>query len=145
MAEYIKRVVSNADSCCDGNKIKTHFAQIIVSGKAEKPYYEILYFDTEDRTYHIGFGSYCLDYVFKWLSNEFEIVEVEQEADVAPVRHGRWIGCNGEIVDWDENNPGCPRHSCFCSICKSWLTASDEFPVIAYFCPNCGAKMDLEG
>ena len=68
-----------------------------------------------------------------------------QAADVAPVRHGRWIGCNGEIVDWDENNPGCPRHSCFCSICKSWLTASDEFPVIAYFCPNCGAKMDLEG
>ena len=63
-------------------------------------------------------------------------------ADVAPVRHGRWIGCNGEIVDWDENNPGCPRHSCFCSICKSWLTASDEYPVIAYFCPNCGAKMD---
>ena len=65
-----------------------------------------------------------------------------QAADVAPVRHGRWIGCNGEIVDWDENNPGCPRHSCFCSICKSWLTASDEFPVIAYFCPNCGTKMD---
>ena len=65
-------------------------------------------------------------------------------ADVAPVRHGRWIGCNGEIVDWDENNPGCPRHSCFCSICKSWLTASDEFPVIAYFCPNCGTIMDLK-
>ena len=63
-------------------------------------------------------------------------------ADVAPVRHGRWIDCNGEIVDWDENNPGCPMLSCFCSICKSWLTASDEFPVIAYFCPNCGAKMD---
>ena len=91
MAEYIERVVSNADSCCDGNKIKTHFAQIIVRGKAEKPYYEILYFDTEDRTYHIGFGSYCLDYVFEWLSNEFEIVEAEQEADVIPVRHGRWI------------------------------------------------------
>ena len=62
-------------------------------------------------------------------------------ADVATVRHGRWIGCNGEIVDWDENNPGCPRHSCFCSICKSWLTASDELPVIAYFFPNCGADM----
>ena len=73
------------------------------------------------------------------------MIHSENAADVAPVRHGRWIGCNGEIVDWDENNPGCPRHSCFCSICKSWLTASDEFPVIAYFCPNCGAKMDLEG
>ena len=70
------------------------------------------------------------------------MIHSEKAADVAPVRHGRWIGCNGEIVDWDENNPGCPRHSCFCSICKSWLTASDEFPVIAYFCPNCGAKMD---
>ena len=72
------------------------------------------------------------------------MIHSEKAADVAPVRHGRWIGCNGEIVDWDENNPGCPRHSCFCSICKSWLTASDEFPVIAYFCPNCGAKM-IEG
>ena len=73
------------------------------------------------------------------------MIHSEKAADVVQVRHGRWIGCNGEIVDWDENNPGCPRHSCFCSICKSWLTASDEFPVIAYFCPNCGAKMDLEG
>lgn len=68
--------------------------------------------------------------------------QCQNVSDVAPVRHGRWIGCNGEIVDWDENNPGCPKHSCFCNICKSWLTASDEFPVIAYFCPNCGAKMD---
>ena len=25
-------------------------------------------------------------------------------ADVATVRHGRWIGCNGEIVDWDETH-----------------------------------------
>lgn len=78
MADYIERVVSNADSCCDGNKIKTHFAQIIVRGKVEKPYYEILYFDTEDRTYHIGFGSYRIDYVFKWLSNEFEIVDIDK-------------------------------------------------------------------
>lgn len=71
-----------------------------------------------------------------------DIIEDAPAADVATVVHGRWIGCNGEIIDWDENNPGCPRHSCFCSICKSWLTASDELPVIAYFCPNCGAKMD---
>ena len=128
----IERVVSNADSCCDGNKIKTHFAQIIVHGKAEKPYYEILYFDTEDRTYHIGFGSYCLDYVFKWLSNEFEIVEAEQEADVAPVRHGRWE----EADDGD---------GIVCSLCYSdtfWNKhcITEKYP----HCPNCGAKMDLE-
>ena len=127
MAEYIKRVVSNADSCCDGNKIKTHFAQIIVSGKAEKPYYEILYFDTEDRTYHIGFGSYCLDYVFKWLSNEFEIVEAEQEADVAPVRHGQWGNYEPDLDGY--------RCSC-CKLVHRTCTT---------YCPNCGAKMDLEG
>ena len=132
MDEYIKRVVSNADSCCDGNKIKTHFAQIIVHGKAEKPYYEILYFDTEDRTYHIGFGSYCLDYVFEWLSNEFEIVEAEQEADVAPVRHGRWE----EADDGD---------GIVCSLCGT------DFCTLIYdteyfnYCPNCGCRMDLEG
>ena len=71
-----------------------------------------------------------------------EDISMIPSAEVATVRHARWIGCNGEIVDWDENNPGCPRHSCCCSICKSWLTASDEYPVIAYCCPNCGAKMD---
>ena len=123
MAEYIERVVSNADSCCNGNKIKTHFAQIIVRGKAEKPYYEILYFDTEDRTYHIGFGSYCLDYVFEWLSNEFEIVEAEQEADVAPVRHGRWVTT--------------APHP-YCSLC--FVECRDK----TNYCPNCGAKM-MEG
>ena len=80
MAEYIERPAANADDYGDVNKIKTHFAQIIVRGTSEKPYYEILYFDTEDRSYHIGFGSYCLDYVFKWLSECFEIVESEQEA-----------------------------------------------------------------
>ena len=134
--EYIKRVVSNADSCCDGNKIKTHFAQIIVHGKAEKPYYEILYFDTEDRTYHIGFGSYCLDYVFEWLSNEFEIVEAEQEAEVAPVRHGRWIEPSRLYY-------GAKQYEC--SLCYSdtfWKKHSitEKYP----HCPNCGATMELE-
>ena len=56
-------------------KIKTHFAKIIVEGTAKKPCYNILYFDPADSEYHIGFGSYYLEYVFKWLSEEFEIVE----------------------------------------------------------------------
>ena len=46
-------------------------------------------------------------------------------ADVAPVRHGRWIASHDEF--------------CACSICK--------YPVYAVwnqtnYCPNCGAKMD---
>ena len=46
-------------------------------------------------------------------------------ADVAPVRHGRWIASHDEF--------------CACSICK--------YPVYLMwdqtnYCPNCGAKMD---
>ena len=55
-------------------KIRTHFAKIIVGGTAEKPCYEILYFDPTDKDYHIGFGSFCLGNVFKWLEEEFEII-----------------------------------------------------------------------
>ena len=48
-------------------------------------------------------------------------------ADVAPVVHGRWIASHDEF--------------CACSICK--------YPVYVgwnqtNYCPNCGAKMNLE-
>ena len=47
--------------------------------------------------------------------------------EVAPVRHGRWVDTDSEFVQ--------------CSLCK--------YPVYAAwnatnYCPNCGAKMDLE-
>ena len=65
-------------------KIKTHFAQIIVDGTAEKPYYNIMYFDPAAGDYRIGFGSYYLNYVFKWLTEEFEIVETRTNVDRHP-------------------------------------------------------------
>lgn len=51
-------------------------------------------------------------------------------ADVAPVRHGRWIIDGVYVV---------------CSICNR-LTLSPivkQLPTFTY-CPNCGARMDLE-
>ena len=53
-------------------------------------------------------------------------------ADVAPVRHGRWI----------ETGKGLLGTSSYkCSDC--------EFPMPFYngynYCPNCGCRMDLEG
>lgn len=66
--------IANADNC-ETAKIKTHFAKIIVGGTAEKPYYDILWVDPTDRNYHIGYGSYKLDFVFQWLSEYFEIVD----------------------------------------------------------------------
>ena len=128
-----------ANICGNSAKIKTPFAKIFVSGTADKPYYEILYLDTSDGTCHIGFGSYCVEYVFKWLSEEFEIIETEPSADVAPVVHGKWKPV---------------RYTTYCSCGKSYetyhylCTACNHVayaqPYGLKYCPNCGAKMDKE-
>ena len=47
-------------------------------------------------------------------------------ADVAPVRHGRWIASHDEF--------------CACSICKSPVYVGWNQ---TKYCPNCGAKMDM--
>lgn len=123
--------------CGNSAKIKTPFAKIFVSGTVDKPYYEILYLDTSDGTCHIGFGSYCVGYVFKWLSEEFEIIETEPSADVAPVVHGKWKPV---------------RYTTYCSCGKSYetyhylCTACNHVayaqPYGLKYCPNCGAQMD---
>lgn len=128
-----------ANVCGNSAKIKTPFAKIFVSGTVDKPYYEILYLDTSDGTCHIGFGSYCVEYVFKWLSEEFEIIETEPSADVAPVVHGKWKPV---------------RYTTYCSCGKSYetyhylCTACNHVayaqPYGLKYCPNCGAKMDKE-
>ena len=69
------------ETCGEYPKTKTHFAKIVVGGTAEKPYYNIMYYDPADGEYHIGYGSYRLDFVFKWLSEEFEVVETMTRAD----------------------------------------------------------------
>lgn len=59
----------------DKHKIKTPYARIYVSGTPEKPYYGITYFDLTDGEMHSGFGSYSLDFVFKWFAEEFGIAK----------------------------------------------------------------------
>lgn len=76
--------VANADSC-ETTKIKTHFAKIFVGGTVEKPCYNIMYFDPDDREYHIGFSSFTLEYVFKWLAEEFEIIDEPPTVDAVEV------------------------------------------------------------
>lgn len=121
MAEYIgKEDMSRAD-LRKINKIKTPFATIIVGGTAEKPYYSILWLDKEKKEYNVGYSSFCLEFVFKWLEEEFEIAAADEapKEDVAPVRHGRWkrYGKNlgecsecGEIVSVKNNY--CPACGC---------------------------------
>lgn len=133
MADYIDRDMESTAAC--GHKIKTPYAKIFVGGTAEKPYYNILYFDPADREFHVGFGSFSLDYVFKWLADEFEITDGVDAADVEPVRHGRW-----EMRPTGMETDTGPEYKAYCTVCNE--------PNKQYqppYCPHCGAKMDLEG
>lgn len=126
-----EKAMQSADVCTHKNKIKTNFAKIFVSGTPGRPYFNILYFDPGDQDYHVGFSSYCLEYVFKWLSEEFEIKDAPA-ADVAPVVHGRWeMRPTGMATDTG------PEYKAYCTVCNE--------PNKQYqppFCPHCGAKMD---
>ena len=55
-------------------------------------------------------------------------------ADVSPVRHGRW--------EWLGPNRLVPN--CMCGTCSACKVRS-KYIVNTMLCPNCGAKMDLEG
>lgn len=61
-----------------------------------------------------------------------EIIKNVPAADVAPVRHGRWI----------ETGYACGENEYQCSECKEteWRTIASRLK----YCPFCGAKMDLE-
>ena len=54
-----------------------------------------------------------------------------KSADVAPVRHGRW-----EVVFGSDG-----KEHMVCTRCRKQQDLTGVFS----YCPNCGAKMDLEG
>lgn len=126
--------------CGNSAKIKTPFAKIFVSGTVDKPYYEILYLDTSDGTCHIGFGSYCVEYVFKWLSEEFEIIETEPSADVAPVVHGKWEDKPPVGRIKSTNIPVVQCSECGITFCD----IINNHHYMYRYCPYCGAVMDAE-
>lgn len=53
-------------------------------------------------------------------------------------KQGEWIDENNNIVPFDKD--GCPRGWCKCSKCGDYLSASDEYAVRGFFCPNCGSR-----
>ena len=52
-------------------------------------------------------------------------------ADVAPVRHGRWVQTKAPFMNECED----------CSVCGYRTVWGHRYN----YCPNCGCKMDLEG
>ena len=124
MANEKRLIYASPDDCIKKTRRKTNFAKIIVSGTADKPYYEIMWFNYMDGQYHIGYSSYNLHFVFQWLSECFEIEEATT-VDAVEVVHGRW-----KRAKYTE----APLY--ICSECDK-----PEYKEHRY-CPNCGAKMD---
>lgn len=75
--------------------------------------------------------------VFDTLQSVAEMVIDANEIDAEPVRHGRWIGIEG-----DGYADGLPVYDVWeCSECGDEWHGEDT----PCYCLNCGAKMDLEG
>lgn len=78
----------------------------------------------------------CKKYKFSGSYDAFVvdcILKYIPAADVAPVRHGRWE-YNNSVNFWQCSRCGenAPMHG-------KWMQLK------THYCPNCGAKMDLEG
>lgn len=62
-------------------------------------------------------------------STVLSVVECEPAADVAEVRHGKWIRSEKDGIIFADYE---------CSVCSAYPTGG----IRSYYCPNCGAKMD---
>lgn len=68
---------NESNSVIQREKIKAIYPHIVVSGK--KPYYNIHWYDVKQQKMICGFSSYKLNFVRKWLQEEFEIVDDDIE------------------------------------------------------------------
>jgi len=82
----------------------------------------------EERAWTVGFHQ--------GISFALSDITAIPAADVAPVRHGRWIEENPDCLDGDSVY--------VCSVCGETWTLIEGTPLDnnMHYCPNCGAKMD---
>ena len=74
-----------------------------------------------------------------------KLLEKVPAADVAPVRHGRWIFGKDLPYSWGQIPKN--KYHLYCPECleQAFNRSEDndpDFDVDASYCPNCGAKMD---
>lgn len=99
-----EKTAENA-AAAQAEKIKTHYARIVVDGTAEKPYYSIEWYDPAKQTLYLGYSSYYIKNVFNWLSENFEIVEGSNLYS----DYVRAINRMGEFGKLFIEYTGCPR------------------------------------
>lgn len=94
--------------------------------KLEKRYRQIVenYAEFDAQQYIMGFGE------------AINAIKNEPAADVQEVKHGHWTICYKSAYKWAK---------CYCSVCGKpngvgGIISNQKKP----YCPNCGAKMDVE-
>lgn len=95
-------------------KIRTPIARIIVGG-ISTPYYNIMYYDPSDCFMHIGFGSYDLSIVRKWLEEGFEVTGEGNFAYVTRCRDCANFRQNAHGVCWCDEYGGAITPNDYCS------------------------------
>lgn len=66
--------------------------------------------------------------------------------DVAPVVHGRWDAEGDGYAETSDGEMAPVIDVWYCSKCGYCIDEGiDDETVLPNYCPNCGAKMDLEG
>ena len=118
----------------DKTKIVGAFPQIIVTGTADNPYYEIMYYEFADGEIHVGYSSYDLDCVF-WFLEEYFGETRARIVDPESLRpKGRWE----KHMEFDFKACRDFQAGFRCSCCGVWKLNIDNLK----YCPNCGAKME---
>lgn len=67
-----------------------------------------------------------------------QYIDQEPAADVVEVKHGKWIEVQKENI-WNDIVPVLE-----CSACGKYTVGTRGIMTKSNYCPNCGAKMDLE-
>ena len=94
---FTARYIADKAICSHMNKTeKVSSAEIISHEIDGKPYYEIKYKEVGSGEYHIGYGSYDLNNVVKWLNECFEFcgeakIVVNAGKDINAPSNGGWI------------------------------------------------------
>ena len=90
-------------------------------------------------------GTYDKKYVDSYNREKFDEwqeiidgIESVPAADVAEVKHGKWIEVQKENI-WNDIVPVLE-----CSACGKYTVGTRGIMTKSNYCPNCGAKMDLE-
>lgn len=80
---------------------------------------------------------------YRWFSASsiYNIINAQPTAEAAPVRHGRWDKIPNSYMSLATKDGSYSGNAVSCSVCKE----VNQNIYKTNYCPNCGAKMNLEG